>query len=136
MSAIRTLIAVSSLVIAVPVLAADAGTPASTAAAVTSAAPVATPAVTVTSIGDVRRGSMVTVEGTVERILDTDEFRLADATGRIRVDVGYPNFVPVAEGERVRVSGFVDRDVFKEIYAREIVHADGRVTRLDRRGSE
>nr|MCU0775937.1 hypothetical protein [Ideonella sp.] len=79
MSAIRTLIAVSSLVIAVPVLAADAGTPASTAAAVTSAAPVATPAVTVTSIGDVRRGSMVTVEGTVERILDTDEFRLADA---------------------------------------------------------
>jgi uncharacterized protein (TIGR00156 family) len=136
MSAIRTLIAVSSLVIAVPVLAADAGTPASTAAAVTSAAPVATPAVTVTSIGDVRRGSMVTVEGTVERILDTDEFRLADASGRIRVDVGYPNFVPVAEGERVRVSGFVDRDVFKEIYAREIVHADGRVTRLDRRGSE
>jgi uncharacterized protein YdeI (BOF family) len=123
-------------VIAVPVLAADAGTPASTAAAVTSAAPVATPAVTVTSIGDVRRGSMVTVEGTVERILDTDEFRLADASGRIRVDVGYPNFVPVAEGERVRVSGFVDRDFFKEIYAREIVHADGRVTRLDRRGSE
>lgn len=86
-----------------------------------------------TPIDSVKRGSMVAVEGTVERILDSDVFRLQDSTGRIRVDVGYPNFVPVTEGERVRVVGFVDRDVFKEIYAREIVHADGRVSRLDRR---
>lgn len=86
-----------------------------------------------TPIDSVKRGSMVAVEGTVERILDTDVFRLQDSTGRIRVDVGYPNFVPVTEGERVRVVGFVDRDLFKEIYAREIVHADGRVSRLDRR---
>lgn len=87
----------------------------------------------VTPINDVQRGSMVMVEGTVERILDTDEFRLRDATGRIRVDVGYPNFVPVAVGETVRVVGFVDRDLFKEIYAREIIHADGRVSSLQRR---
>lgn len=86
----------------------------------------------VTAIGDVRRGSMVTIEGTVERILDTDEFLIADATGRIRVDVGYPNFVPVGEGETIRVVGFVDRDLIREVYAREIVHADGRVTRLHR----
>lgn len=87
----------------------------------------------VTPIQEVKRGSMVTVEGTVDRILDTDEFRLRDATGRIQVDVGYPNFVPVAVGESVRVVGFVDRNLFKEIYAREIIHGDGRISRLDRR---
>jgi uncharacterized protein YdeI (BOF family) len=87
----------------------------------------------VTPINDVQRGSMVTVEGTVDRILDTDEFRIKDSSGSIRVDVGYPNFVPVAVGESVRVVGFVDRDVFREIYAREIIHEDGRISRLDRR---
>lgn len=91
---------------------------------------------TVTSIGEVRRGSMVTIEGTVERILDTDEFLLTDRTGSIRVDVGYPNFVPVGEGETVRVVGFVDRDLIREVYAREIVHADGRITRLGRSDRE
>lgn len=84
----------------------------------------------ITPIGDIKRGSMVTVHGTVERILDTDEFRIADDSGDIRVYIGYRNFVPVTEGERVHVTGFVDRDLFKEIYAREIIHADGRVSRL------
>jgi uncharacterized protein YdeI (BOF family) len=93
----------------------------------------ATPDLPVISIDQVKRGSMVAVEGKVERILDTDEFRLKDPTGSIRVDVGYPNFVPVVEGESVRVVGFVDHGVFREIYAREIVHSDGRVSRLDRR---
>ena len=85
---------------------------------------------TITAIGDIRRGSMVTVHGTVERILDTDEFRISDDSGAIRVYIGYRNFVPVSEGEVVHVTGFVDRDIFKEIYAREIIHADGQVTRL------
>ena len=89
----------------------------------------------ITPIGDIRRGSMVTVHGTVERILDTDEFRIADDSGDIRVYIGYRNFVPVAEGETVHVIGFVDRDILKEIYAREIIHADGRVTQL-RQGYE
>jgi uncharacterized protein YdeI (BOF family) len=92
----------------------------------------ATNAERITAIGEVRRGSMVTIEGVVQRILDTDEFVLADASGKIRVDVRYPNFVPVAEGERVKVRGFVDRDLLREVYAREIVHADGRISRLDR----
>jgi uncharacterized protein YdeI (BOF family) len=87
------------------------------------------PAVT---IGSLRRGMMVAVTGEVERILDTDEFRLRDATGSVKVDVGYPNWVPVQVGERVTVHGFVDRELFLEIYAREIVHSDGRVSRLDR----
>jgi uncharacterized protein YdeI (BOF family) len=87
----------------------------------------------VTPIQEVKRGSMVMIEGTVDRILDTDEFRIRDSSGSIRVDIGYPNFVPVAVGETVRVVGFVDRDLFKEIYAREIIHADGQVSNLQRR---
>lgn len=84
----------------------------------------------ITPIGDIKRGSMVTVHGTVERILDTDEFHIADESGDIHVYIGYRNLVPATRGERVRVTGFVDRDLFKEISAREIVHADGRVSRL------
>ncbi len=87
----------------------------------------------VTPIGDLQRGSMVTVSGTVERILDTDEFRLADATGSVEIYVG-PNWVPVQVGEQVSVSGFVDDDFGpKEIYARTLTHADGTVVQFEHR---
>lgn len=128
MKTVRPVVAASLVALVLPMSA--LATTATDAAAGTAAN---TPADVVTAINDIRRGSMVTVQGTVERILDTDEFRLTDGTGSIRVDVGYPNFVPVSEGERVTVRGFVDRDLIKEIYAREIVHANGTVSRLDRR---
>ncbi|MEI2421410.1 hypothetical protein V6O07_14145, partial [Arthrospira platensis SPKY2] len=51
----------------------------------------------VTPIAEVQRGTMVTVQGTVERITDEDEFRLADESGTIRVYVG-PNWVPADIG--------------------------------------
>mgnify|MGYP006300280517 CR=1 FL=1 len=87
----------------------------------------------VTPIGDLQRGSMVTVSGTVERILDTDEFRLADGTGSVRVYIG-PNWVPAQVGEQVSVSGFVDDDFGpKEIYARTLTHADGTVVQFEHR---
>lgn len=88
----------------------------------------------ITAIDDIKRGSMVTVKGTVERILDTDEFRLSDASGDVVVYVGYRNFVPVNEGETVTVTGFVDNDLLLEIYAREISHSDGRTTRFTTTG--
>lgn len=87
----------------------------------------------VTPIGDVQRGTMVTVQGTVERITDEDEFRLADASGSIRIYVG-PNWVPADVGEVVTVNGFVDNDLGpREIYARSLTHADGTVVTFDRR---
>ncbi|MGP1396746.1 MAG: NirD/YgiW/YdeI family stress tolerance protein [Inquilinaceae bacterium] len=87
----------------------------------------------VTPIGDVQRGTMVTVQGTVERITDEDEFRLADASGSIRIYVG-PNWVPADVGEAVTVNGFVDNDLGpREIYARSLTHADGTVVTFDRR---
>lgn len=100
--------------------------------AVTDSAQVLAGSEPVTPIADVRRGSMVMIEGVVKRITDSDEFVIADETGKIRVDVRYPNFVPVNVGESVKVRGFVDRDLIREVYAKEILHADGRISRLDR----
>ena len=88
---------------------------------------------TITPIADAKRGTMVTVQGTVERITDEDEFRLADASGTIRIYVG-PNWVPADVGEKVIVSGFVDDDPGpREIYARNLTRADGTVISFDRR---
>ena len=88
----------------------------------------------ITPINELRRGSMVTVQGIVDRITDEDEFRLADSTGTVRVYVG-PNWVPVNQGESVTVNGFVDDDFIgpKEIYARSLTKADGTVIHFDRR---
>lgn len=85
---------------------------------------------TVTPIAEVQRGTMVTVAGTVERILDTDEFRLADDSGSIRIYVG-PNWVPAEIGESVSVRGFVDDGLSREIYARELTRADGTVVTFE-----
>jgi hypothetical protein len=101
-----------------------------TAALALFAAAVAAPVLAaVVPIGDVARGSVVTVQGTVERITDEDEFRLADASGSILIYVG-PALVPASVGEVVTVTGLVDDDPGPlEIYAREMTRADGsRVT--------
>lgn len=84
-------------------------------------------------IGEVQRGMMVTVQGTVERITDEDEFRLTDASGSIRVYVG-PNWVPADVGEAVTVNGFVDDDPGPmELYARSLTRADGTVIAFELR---
>lgn len=87
----------------------------------------------VTPVGEVQRGTMVTLQGNVERILDTDEFRLADETGSIRFYVG-PNWVPARVGESVKVSGFVDNGLGPlELYARLLTRADGTVVEFEHR---
>ena len=87
----------------------------------------------ITPIADAQRGSMVTVQGAVERITDEDEFLLADASGSIRVYVG-PNWVPANEGEAVMVHGFDDDDLGpRELCARTLTRADGSVVTFDRR---
>lgn len=98
----------------------------------TLAAPVAF-ASQITPIADAQRSTLVTVQGTVERITDEDEFRLADASGNIRIYVG-PNWVPAEVGETVVVNGFVDDDLGpREIYARSLTRADGTVITFERR---
>lgn len=77
-----------------------------------------------TPIADLVRDTPATVAGVVERLTDEDEFLLSDATGTVRIYVG-PNPIPVTPGEAITVTGVVDEDAVLEIYAREIVGADG-----------
>jgi uncharacterized protein YdeI (BOF family) len=82
-------------------------------------------AASLTPIGSLERGTMVMMEGSVDRILDTDEFRLADDSGAVRIYVG-PNWAPVDVGERVTVQGFVDDGIGPlEVYARSMTREDG-----------
>ncbi|MEM9795406.1 MAG: NirD/YgiW/YdeI family stress tolerance protein [Pseudomonadota bacterium] len=94
---------------------------------------VASPERTITPIAEAERGTMVTLHGTVDRLLDEDEFRLRDETGAMRVYVG-PNWVPADPGETITVHGFVDDEPFlpRELYARQITRADGTVVELSR----
>lgn len=109
-------------------------TTAAAALAALMALPVlAAPERVITPIADARKGTVVTVQGTVEAITDEDEFRLADASGAIRIYVG-PNWVPVDAGESVTVHGFVDDGLGpREIYARDLTRADGTVVTFDLR---
>ena len=84
-------------------------------------------------IAEAKRGTMVTVQGTVERITDEDEFRLTDESDSIRVYVG-PNWVPADVGETVTVTGFVDDDFGpREIYARTLTRSDGSIVTFQHR---
>ncbi|MGM0832237.1 hypothetical protein M0220_09355 [Halomonas qinghailakensis] len=87
----------------------------------------------ITPISEAEKGSIVTLSGTIERISDTDEFRLSDDTGSINIYVG-PNWVPAQIGEAIQVMGFVD-DGFgpREVYARQLTRADGSVVEFEHR---
>lgn len=78
----------------------------------------------VTQIAAILPGQEVTLRGVVQRITDEDEFILSDTSGRVRVYVG-PNAVPARVGEAITVSGRVDDDAPREVYARLIIRADG-----------
>ena len=87
----------------------------------------------VIAISEVQRGQTVTVQGTVDHFFDSDEIRLRDESGTLRVYLG-PDILPIESGERLRISGIMDNDLFlNELYAREVTRADGTVIEIDRR---
>ncbi|NSX54772.1 NirD/YgiW/YdeI family stress tolerance protein [Parasulfitobacter algicola] len=85
----------------------------------------------ITPIGDLKRNSNVTVSGTIDRLLDEDEFRMSDDTGSVKVYIG-PNIVPANAGDQVTVTGFVDDDLRLEIYARQMQLPSGETVSFDR----
>jgi uncharacterized protein YdeI (BOF family) len=97
-----------------------------------SLAATAASAQSLTPIGELARGTMVTVQGTVQRISDHDEFRLQDSSGVVKVDLG-STWMPAELGEQVTVFGFVDDDLGpREIYARTLTRADGTLVTIQR----
>jgi uncharacterized protein YdeI (BOF family) len=86
---------------------------------------------TITPIGEAARGAAVTVQGAVARVLDDDEIRLADGSGAIVVYLG-PDAPAIAAGEQLTIRGRIDDDWPRELYAREIVRANGDTVALRR----
>lgn len=84
---------------------------------------------TITPIDEAARGAALTVQGAVARVLDDDEVRLADASGDIVVYLG-PEAPTIAAGERLTIRGRIDDEWPRELYAREIVRANGDVVAL------
>lgn len=88
-----------------------------------------------TPIGELKRGMSAKIQGTVTRILDEDEFRMKDATGSVRVYIGWQNRMVIPVGEQITARGFVDNDLITffrpEFYAFEITRQDGSVIKLD-----
>lgn len=80
-------------------------------------------------------GEAVTLTGEVAWYMGRDEFMLNTGEGPpLPVYVGDVRG-PAAVGERVTVSGFRDAGPLREIYALEIVTADGRVVTFDPPGA-
>ena len=86
---------------------------------------------TITPIAEAARGAAVTVQGAVARVLDYDEIRLADASGAIVVYLG-PDAPTISTGEQLTIRGRIDDDWPRELYAREIVRANGDTVALRR----
>ena len=81
-------------------------------------------------IAQIKRGQSVTVQGEVDRFFDTDEIRLRDDSGTVRVYLG-PRAVPIDSGERITVEGVMNDDlVNNELYARKITRANGDVIEI------
>ena len=86
---------------------------------------------TITPIAEAIRGAAEAARGAVARVLDHDEIRLADASGDIVVYPG-PEPPTIGAGEELTIRGRIDDDRPQELYAREIIRADGNVVALRR----
>lgn len=75
------------------------------------------------------RNTRVTIEGTVTRASEEDEFIIRDSTGSVQVYTGR-TFFTVNVGDVVSVSGLVDESALLEVYADEITFEDGTVVKV------
>jgi uncharacterized protein YdeI (BOF family) len=65
------------------------------------------------------------IKGEVVKIMDEDEFRIQDESGKIKVYTGWKNTHTVSLGEKVKVKGHLDPGLIKEFYATEITRENG-----------
>jgi uncharacterized protein YdeI (BOF family) len=85
----------------------------------------------ITKISALERYTTTHIKGEVVRILDEDEFRLKDNSGKIKVYVGWKNPGVVKKGDVITVKGMLDPGIFfDEFYASEIILENGDVINL------
>lgn len=74
----------------------------------------------ITSIADAPTYTPITLSGSVDRIVDEDTFVLADPSGTIPVYIG-PHAMPVTVDMAITVTGQIDDDLPRELYADQLV---------------
>jgi uncharacterized protein YdeI (BOF family) len=79
----------------------------------------------ITNITDLRAYTEATIKGEVVKILDEDEYRIKDESGKIKVYTGWQNNVGLKVGDNVTVKGYLDPGFFREFYASEITLQNG-----------
>jgi len=85
----------------------------------------------ITKISALERYTTTHIKGEVVRLLNEDEFRLQDESGRIKVYVGWKNPGVVKKGDVITVKGMMDPGIFfDEFYASEIIMENGNVIKL------
>jgi uncharacterized protein YdeI (BOF family) len=84
----------------------------------------------ITKISELKNYTDSYIKGEVIRILDEDEFRLKDSSGKIKVYTGWRNTNLVKRGAKITVRGTLDPGIIKEFYATEIIMEDGEVIKL------
>jgi uncharacterized protein YdeI (BOF family) len=84
----------------------------------------------ITSISQLQNYTDSYIKGEVIKILDEDEFRIEDSSGKIKVYTGWKNTNIVKRGEKITVRGKLDPGIIKEFYATEIIKEDGEIIKL------
>lgn len=84
---------------------------------------------TISKIEDIHGGVVVILHGTVDEIVDDNEFYLKDSTGRVLIFVGEDNQIKTKLGETLTVFGFSSHQsvhaVTPKITANSILRVDG-----------
>ena len=88
------------------------------------------PDISITKISDLQNYTIAYIKGEVIKILDEDEFRLEDSSGKIKVYTGWKNTNLVKKGENIIAKGKLDPGIVKEFYASEIIMENGEIIKL------
>jgi uncharacterized protein YdeI (BOF family) len=84
----------------------------------------------ITRISDLQNYTESYISGEVIKILDEDDFRLEDSSGKIKVYTGWKNTNLVKMGDKITVKGKLDPGIVKEFYATEIILENGEIIKL------
>jgi uncharacterized protein YdeI (BOF family) len=84
----------------------------------------------ITRISELQNYTDSYIKGEVIKILDEDEFRLQDNSGKIRVYTGWKNTNLVRKGDKITVRGTRDPGIIADFYATEIIRENGEKIKL------
>jgi uncharacterized protein (TIGR00156 family) len=84
------------------------------------------PDIKITKISELQNYADSYIRGEIIKILDEDEFRFKDSSGKIKVYTGWKNTNLVKKDEKITIRGKLDPGIVKEFYATEIIKENGK----------